>query len=191
MINLQVYDTQELHSTVEYHCNAVQYTMIIHTTLLWHYINQSSYSLSPKSSQKTPLEWCMGYPKLGHLTLTVSFLRIWEKTDCIITAPLCIWWNYIRFRADSRLAPSQWEPLLQSNAVSHWLGANLESARRLPVWSQTDHLCWDYSWYTHHKMELYSMSNYRIHYGYTWSVFKFKFSMALIKQYHVLFIYWM
>ena len=31
-------------------------------------------------------------------------------------------------RADSRLAPSQWETSLQSNAVSHWLGANLESA---------------------------------------------------------------
>ena len=31
-------------------------------------------------------------------------------------------------RADSRLVPSQWETLLQSNAVSHWLGANLESA---------------------------------------------------------------
>ena len=31
-------------------------------------------------------------------------------------------------RADSRLAPSQWEMALQSNAVSHWLGANLESA---------------------------------------------------------------
>ena len=31
-------------------------------------------------------------------------------------------------RADSRLAPSQWETLLQSNTGSHWLGANLESA---------------------------------------------------------------
>ena len=30
-------------------------------------------------------------------------------------------------RADSRLAPSQWETSLQSNAVSHWLGVNLES----------------------------------------------------------------
>ena len=29
--------------------------------------------------------------------------------------------------ADSRLATSQWEMSLQSNAVSHWLGANLES----------------------------------------------------------------
>ena len=31
-------------------------------------------------------------------------------------------------RADSRLAPSRWEPSLQSNAVSHWLGAILDSA---------------------------------------------------------------
>ena len=31
-------------------------------------------------------------------------------------------------RADSRLAPNQWETSLQSNAVSHWLGTNLESA---------------------------------------------------------------
>ena len=31
-------------------------------------------------------------------------------------------------RADPRLAPSQWETSLQSNAVSHWLGAIIESA---------------------------------------------------------------
>ena len=30
-------------------------------------------------------------------------------------------------KADSRLAPSQWETSLQSNAISHWLGTNLES----------------------------------------------------------------
>ena len=37
-------------------------------------------------------------------------------------------------RADFRFAPSQWETSLQSNAVSHWLGANLESP--LPrIWS--------------------------------------------------------
>ena len=33
-------------------------------------------------------------------------------------------------RADSRLVPSQWETLLQSNTISHWLGTNLESAAR-------------------------------------------------------------
>ena len=32
------------------------------------------------------------------------------------------------FRADYTLAPSQWETSLQSNAVSHWLSTNLESA---------------------------------------------------------------
>ena len=31
-------------------------------------------------------------------------------------------------RADSWLAPSQWETSFQSNAISHWLGTNLESA---------------------------------------------------------------
>ena len=30
--------------------------------------------------------------------------------------------------ADPILEPTQWDMLLQSNAVSHWLGANLESA---------------------------------------------------------------
>ena len=39
-------------------------------------------------------------------------------------------------RADSRLAPSQWETSLQSNGVSDWLDANLESA--LSYY----HICW-------------------------------------------------
>ena len=33
-----------------------------------------------------------------------------------------------RHTADSRLALSQWESSIQSNTVSHWLGANFESA---------------------------------------------------------------
>ena len=37
----------------------------------------------------------------------------------------------MEFRADFRLAPGHWETSLQSNAVSHWLGANLESALEL------------------------------------------------------------
>ena len=41
-----------------------------------------------------------------------------------------------KFRVDSRLAPSQWETSLQSNAVSHWLGANLESALDINTWQQ-------------------------------------------------------
>ena len=43
----------------------------------------------------------------------------------------------IQFRADSRLVPSQWETLLQSYAVSHWLGANLESALELHLFSSS------------------------------------------------------
>ena len=34
-------------------------------------------------------------------------------------------------RADSRLMPSQWKTLLQCNAISHWLGTNLQSALML------------------------------------------------------------
>ena len=41
-----------------------------------------------------------------------------------VVALLC----YNNIRADSRIAPSQWETPLQSNAVCHWLGANLEIA---------------------------------------------------------------
>ena len=35
-------------------------------------------------------------------------------------------WSRIIYKADSRLAPSQRETSLQSNAVSHWLGTSLD-----------------------------------------------------------------
>ena len=45
---------------------------------------------------------------------------------CVI---MCFISSYISMiRADSRSAPSRWEKVLYCNAVSHWLGANLESA---------------------------------------------------------------
>ena len=47
-------------------------------------------------------------------------------------------------RAYSRLAPSQWETSLQSNAVSHWLSANLESA---PLQCNVPHTCMRYHYY--------------------------------------------
>ena len=43
-----------------------------------------------------------------------------------ITVPVCC--QATIYRDDSRFAPSQWETSLQSNAVSHWLDANLESS---------------------------------------------------------------
>ena len=66
-------------------------------------------------------------------------------------------------RGESRLAPSQWETSLQSNAVSHWLGANLDSAlekwkrpqaclsRSFLVWicpSRKENMTW--KWFSHH-----------------------------------------
>ena len=36
-------------------------------------------------------------------------------------------------RADPRFAPSQWETSLQSNAVSHWLDANLGATLQCPT----------------------------------------------------------
>ena len=36
-------------------------------------------------------------------------------------------------RADFRFAPSQWEMSVQSSAISHWLGANLESALNIMI----------------------------------------------------------
>ena len=47
---------------------------------------------------------------------------IQHKSDYINVA------NKAPIKADSRLASSQWGTSLQSNAVSHWLGANLEPA---------------------------------------------------------------
>ena len=42
-----------------------------------------------------------------------------------------------RCKVDSRLAPSQWDMSLQSKAVSHWLGANLDSTLKLS-WMLTE-----------------------------------------------------
>ena len=59
--------------------------------------------------------------------MTLFFLEYW----------LCYYRPLITsvlYRGDSRFAPSQWETSLQSNAVSHWLGTNTESA--LCIWSQ-------------------------------------------------------
>ena len=59
------------------------------------------------------------------------------------------------YRADSMLAPSQWEATLSSNAVSHWLSANLESALYYIVvsggymWYPSEPLHWYWANETH------------------------------------------
>ena len=68
-----------------------------------------------------------------HISLTLDFHHIKDICSTINTIP-CLGISvllkyYISInRADSRLAPSQWEMALQCNAISHWLSTNLESA---------------------------------------------------------------
>ena len=65
--------------------------------------------------------WCL---------YTSANLNGWRGLHCKISSTIHnIIQNDTRiFCVDSRVAPSQWETSLQSNAVSHWLGATLESA---------------------------------------------------------------
>ena len=52
-------------------------------------------------------------------------------------------WINIKCRADSRLATAQWETALLCNAVSHWLGAKLESALKcICILSHSSTLKW-------------------------------------------------
>ena len=47
------------------------------------------------------------------------------------------------YRAASRFAASQWETSLQSNAVSHWLGANQpRSSPGIPIYQDTARCVW-------------------------------------------------
>ena len=61
-------------------------------------------------------------------SLTVVYTTIYSGTDQRPTLVFDLTVQNMIYRADARFAPSQWETTLQSNAVSHWLGANLESA---------------------------------------------------------------
>ena len=56
----------------------------------------------------------------------VGFIQVTTPFSCFIQIQFC--WSFHLIRANCGLAPSQWEMSLQSNAVSHWLDANLESA---------------------------------------------------------------
>ena len=67
------------------------------------------------------------------------------------------------YRADSEFAPSQWEMSLQSNTISHWLGANLESALWYQAVCQECLLagclsCW-YKWFIKSSMSCSVTSN--------------------------------
>ena len=91
--------------------------------------------------------WCgfSGYrrtevnPALGHMYIMAMISLVsWNKERykimmCFIAADNKETTRLLTSRAHSRLAPRQWETSLQCNAVSHWLGANLELALDLPI----------------------------------------------------------
>ena len=108
---------------------SVQQPMIFDTPtpMLWHFIvlrssNQYHGRSLWKFSKRLDKWELMDQRDLVRLDFTTSF---WGISYIATAFPLL---TSIPKRDDSRLAPSQWETSLQSNAVSHWLGANLESA---------------------------------------------------------------
>ena len=81
--------------------------------------------LSPTSSWWLKMTWHpISVRQLPTIILTITIMSNQSLRNIGI--------NHIKaikhYRADSRLAPSQWETALQCNAVSHWPGANLDSA---------------------------------------------------------------
>ena len=83
--------------------------------------------------------WELNVMKMASLDLDFS------KHTLGIIQPLWHHWHWNR--TECRFAPSQWETPLQSKAVSHWLGANLESAVRnmsYTIWFWYALLCYDY-----------------------------------------------
>ena len=90
---------------------------------------------------------------------------------------------YGTLKPDSRLVPCQWETSLQSNTVSHWLGANLESAPTLYIQSQSSFSVLtrrgDIAWYIlslFNGLALYSHNNG--HVDKTFSLLHAKYSIT-------------
>ena len=86
------------------------------------------FFLAPKNNKQVLMENKHGTPINNHHLSAGRKVPVHKSfgLQCyFIIQMLCF--DSKRTQADFRLAPSQWETLLQSNAVSHWLGANLES----------------------------------------------------------------
>ena len=97
-----------------------------------------------RNSLKFSMLMYLDYPQncFGHglLTFVVStpwrhaYLSVlWRIRGAAAIRSQCLLINFLICRAVFRLAPSQWETSLQSNAVSHWLGANLEPSM---IWDE-------------------------------------------------------
>ena len=65
---------------------------------------------------------------LDDVFLTIVDGELIDQSSTISISQVCN--GVTQIRADSSLAPCQWETSLQSNAVFHWLSANQDSARK-------------------------------------------------------------
>ena len=104
--------------------------------------SSSVHQFTTVGEQRSP---CVMVYSLARIDICIWFtLRLlWRNTKCVLYSDIDIVFGMVHcsadgyngmftsFRADSRFAPNQWETWLQSNAVSHWLGAYLESALKL------------------------------------------------------------
>ena len=85
---------------------------------------------------KTYLESALPRPVMFVHDCVCWHCEDWLKWNVRPSIMACLWvligWCKLNHwgldRADSSFAPSQWETVLLRNDVSHWLGANLESA---------------------------------------------------------------
>ena len=117
--------------------------------IMWHISNHAEWYLKYIACSTDPviincliqcdITGSMGKINVGkgsnfELTKDISYVTVYYWDHCIFWRKLPHYDEiklYIMidsYRADSRLAPSQWETSLQSNAIFHWLGAHLESA---------------------------------------------------------------
>ena len=104
-------------------CNAISHwldtslesALYTHGGLEYVHTHYTEYVCTDGQRYVLPIRWRM-YKTNGWITICIISLR-W--TGMVAN-------DMIYCRADSRIAPNQWEMSLQSNAFSHWLGANLD-----------------------------------------------------------------
>ena len=86
--------------------------------LMWHFVCRSLINYFKRCHTEISLE---------NKDICISFLLfIWDDAGSWDSHARRSWPSISR--AEFMFAPSQWEMSLQSNAVSHWLGANLGSS---------------------------------------------------------------
>ena len=86
------------------------------------------------------MSWHLCAPAVEETIKCSFFLFFFNKVFIFVFLPhiytsALLPWD--KCRADSKLAPSWWGTSFQSNAVSHWLGTNLESALKWFLWRST------------------------------------------------------